>query len=363
MKILVGLSGGVDSAVTALLLKEQGHEVIGATMSIWRERDDLDLSVMKKKSTCTHGACYGPDEKEDIESAKRIANQIGIPYHVFKCADEYEKIVLDNFKDEYLSGRTPNPCIRCNSLVKFGVLPFLAKQSGIEFDKFATGHYARIEDTEGRYLLKRGKDPKKDQSYFLYKLKQEQLKNIYLPLGEYSKTEIRDIARQNGLDVSDKPDSQDFYEGDYNELLGIKPKKGNIINKDGEVLGTHEGIWNFTIGQRKGIGISAPEPLYVLELKKDSNEVVVGYRDETFNKTLTAIELNWVAIEELTEPMNITAKIRSTQQPVPAVITPSDNGSVKVVFDDYQKSIAIGQSVVFYNGEYVIGGGIIDSVL
>lgn len=362
MKILVGLSGGVDSSVAALLLKQEGHEVIGATMSIWRERSDLDLSVMKEKSTCTHGACYGPDEKEDIDAARKIAEQIGIPYHVFKCADEYEQIVLYNFKEEYLSGRTPNPCIRCNALVKFGVLPFLAKQSGLKFDKFATGHYARIEEQDGRYLLKKAKNPKKDQSYFLYKLKQEQLKNIYFPLGGYTKEEIREIAKAGGLDVSDKPDSQDFYEGDYNELLGIKAKKGSIVDLDGKILGEHNGIWNYTIGQRKGIGISAPEPLYVLELRKDTNEVVVGYKDKTFKKSLVATELNWIATDNLTEPMKVSAKIRSTQQPTPATITPRPDGEVYVEFDEYQKSIAVGQSVVFYDDDIVVGGGIIDSV-
>ena len=358
MKILVGLSGGVDSAVTALLLKQKGYDVIGATMSIWKERPDLK----KPEHTCTHGACFSADEKEDIEAAKKVAEQIGIPFYVVDCKDEYEKVVLDNFKEEYISGRTPNPCIRCNALVKFGVLPTLAKQSGIEFDKFATGHYARVVEENGRFYLKKGIAPHKDQSYFLYKLKQDQLANIMLPLGEYTKEEIRKIAKENGLDVSDKPDSQDFYEGDYNELLGVKEKIGNIVDTDGKVLGQHTGIWNYTIGQRKGIGISAAEPLYVIELRKDTNEVVVGFKDKTFKKSLKAINMNWIAVDKLTEERKATAKIRSTQQPVDVTVKPIDDKSVEVIFDDYQKSIAIGQSVVLYDDDVVIGGGIIDSV-
>ena len=359
MKILVGLSGGVDSAVTALLLKQQGYEVIGATMSIWKERPDLKKPA---EHTCTHGACFSADEKEDIAAAKSVAEQIGIPFYVVDCKDEYEKVVLDNFKEEYISGRTPNPCIRCNALVKFGVLPTLAKQSGIEFDKFATGHYARVVYEDGRYYLKRGLATNKDQSYFLYKLTQEQLANIMMPLGEYTKDQIREIAKTNGLDVSDKPDSQDFYEGDYNELLGVEEKLGNIVDLEGKVLGQHTGIWNYTIGQRKGIGISAPEPLYVLELRKDTNEVVVGYKDKTFKKSLKAINMNWIAIEKLDKEIKATAKIRSTQQPTDVTVKPMDEKSVEVVFDEYQKSIAIGQSVVLYDGDKVIGGGIIDSV-
>ena len=208
---------------------------------------------MKEKKTCTHGACYGPDEQEDIDSARKIAEQIGIPYHVFKCADEYEQIVLDNFKEEYLSGRTPNPCIRCNALVKFGVLPFLAKQNGLEFDKFATGHYARIEEKDGRYMLKKAIAPKKDQSYFLYKLKQDQLKNIIFPLGEYTKEEIRKIAKDNGLDVSDKPDSQDFYEGDYNELLGVGAMNPYMIYIPQSEVDTQAG------DNRKGLGATGAD--------------------------------------------------------------------------------------------------------
>lgn len=355
MKYLVGLSGGVDSSVAALILKQQGHEVIGATMAIWGQ-DGIALKEGHK------GACYGPDEKEDIEEARKIAEQIGIPYYVFDCAEKYERIVLDNFKKEYLEGRTPNPCVWCNAQVKFGLLPQLAKTNGIEFDKFVTGHYARVEEENGQFLLKRGIVPKKDQSYFLYRLTREQLKGIYLPLGDKTKDEIREIAKSNGLNSAEKPDSQDFYGGDYNELLNIEDKIGNIVDLSGKVLGTHKGIWNYTIGQRKGLGIAAAEPLYVLELRKDTNEVVVGFADKTFKNSLVANKLNWIAIDKLTEEMNVTAKIRSTQQPVPVKIIPIGDDEVKVVFEDAQKSIAIGQSAVFYQDDVVLGGGIIASV-
>lgn len=355
MKIVVGLSGGVDSATAALILKEQGHEVIGATMSIWG-KDGMALKAGHK------GACYGPDEKEDIEEARKIAAQLDIPYYVFDCVEEYEKIVLENFKSEYIQGRTPNPCIWCNSLVKFGVLPHLAKENGITFDKFATGHYARVEKADNRYILKRGIDPKKDQSYFLYRLKQEQLENILLPLGDYTKAEIREVASKAGLLAAEKPDSQDFYSGDYNELLGIKEVEGNIVDTNGNILGTHNGIWNFTIGQRKGIGVSSTAPLYVLELRKDSNEVVVGEADKTFKKSLIATNLNWIAVDGLKGEKRAQAKIRSTQAPTDVTVIPHDD-KIEVVFDDLQKSIAIGQSVVLYDNDVVLGGGIIEKVM
>lgn len=358
MKLLIGMSGGVDSSTAALLLKEQGHEVIGATMAIWGKGGVYDKIQLPKK---THGACFGPDEKEDIESARKVCKQIGIEFHVFDCAKQYEEIVLKNFRAEYLSGRTPNPCIWCNSLVKFDVLPHLAKLNGIEFDKFATGHYARVDYDNSRYILKSGINPHKDQSYFLYRLKQEQLANILLPLGGYTKEEIRSIAKSYGLDVAEKPDSQDFYEGDYNELLKVEPKLGNIVDIDGKILGEHNGIWNYTIGQRKGIGISSTEALYVIDLRRDTNEVVVGFKDKTFKDSLTAAKLNWIAFENLEKETKCTAKIRSSQKPQDVIITPYRN-NVKVKFENMQKSIAPGQSIVFYDSDTVLGGGIIDEV-
>lgn len=357
MKILVGMSGGVDSSVAALLLKEQGHEVIGATMAIWGGKN--------VSTSGTKNACYGPDEKEDIEAAKKVCEEIGIPFYVFDCVEQYEKIVLENFKEEYLSGRTPNPCIWCNSLIKFDVLPFLAKQSSLEFDKFATGHYARVEyDEENQnYILKKGINPKKDQSYFIYRLKQRQLENILLPLGEFTKEEIREIAKEKGLTVAEKPDSQDFYSGDYNELLEIQEQIGNVIDKEGKILGQHNGIWNFTIGQRKGIGVSSTQPLYVLELRKESNEVVVGFEDSTLKKTLIANNLNWISGEKLNETITVKAKIRSAQSETEVIVMPIDEDEVHIEFINLQKSVTPGQSIVFYDGEVVLGGGIIEKVL
>lgn len=351
MKVLVGLSGGVDSSTAAFILKQKGYSVTGVTMSIWGK--DVSHNVSGHKN-----ACYGPDEADDIKEAEKIAKELDIPYYVLDCKDIYEDIVLKNFKNEYSEGRTPNPCVWCNAYVKFGALPAVAKSMGLEFDKFATGHYARIEEKDGICFLKKGIDEKKDQSYFLYRLKQEQLKNIILPLGTYTKAEIREIAAKNGLSAAEKPDSQDFYGGDYNELLNLKEKEGNIVNTEGKILGKHKGIWNYTIGQRKGIGISSFEPLYVLSLNKDKNEVVVGNIDKTFKKALTAYSMNWIIKPEKNEVL-IKAKIRSNQKPVNAVLKIIDDDIIEVIFEDFQKSIAAGQSVVLYDDDIILGGGII----
>jgi tRNA-specific 2-thiouridylase len=354
MKILVGMSGGVDSSVAALLLKQAGHEVIGVTMSIWGK--DIEHKGGGKN------ACYGPDEKEDIEEAEKICKLIGIPFHVLDCVEAYERIVLEDFKKEYIAGRTPNPCIWCNCRIKFGVLPLLAEKSGIDYDKFATGHYARVEqDAEsGKYLLKTARDLRKDQTYFLYRLNQSQLSRVLFPLGDYIKEEVKKIAQENNLPVYDKPESQDFYCGDYNELLEVAPKEGNIVDKQGNILGKHNGIWNFTLGQRKGLGISAERPLYVIELNKEKNEVVVGFEEETLNKTLIASNLNWIAFEKPDGEMKVQAKIRSSQALKGVTVKPLNENEVLVEFDEPQKAITPGQSIVFYQNDIVLGGGIIN---
>jgi tRNA-specific 2-thiouridylase len=355
-KIVVGMSGGVDSSVAAFLLKKQGHEVVGAIMKIWRGAFDANIK---------RHACYGPDEDHDIETAKIVCEQIGIPLHVIDCAEKYEDIVLKYFREEYLAGKTPNPCVRCNQMVKFGALPELVRSAGIEFDYFATGHYANVEYNANakRYLLKKSKDAKKDQTYFLYRLSQGQLSKALFPLGNYLKDEVREIACSANLSVHDKKESQDFYGGDIKELLQKDNTPGDIVTSQGEILGRHNGVWHYTIGQRKGLGVSSTEPLYVIAIDAENNKIIVGNEKETYNNSCSVSHCNWIAFEKLSETIPVEVKVRSTSKPVPAAIAPLSEDRVEVTFKEPVSIVAPGQSAVFYNGDIVVGGGIIQKGL
>ena len=355
MKIAVGLSGGVDSAVTAYLLQQAGHEVIGATMKIWDGRN-----LPGQKETTGAGSCYGPEEEVDIRDAQALCKLLGLPYHVIDCSRQYNDIVLRYFEDEYRVGRTPNPCVKCNEKVKFDLLPQLLEKSGIFFNYFATGHYARIDFDRvlARYLLKKGVDQRKDQSYFLYRLSQKQLSKIMFPLGGYTKEKVRAIARQAGLPMHDKEESQDFCSGDYTKVLSMPNKPGNFVDPKGRILGQHTGIWNFTIGQRKGTKVAGGIPLYVVSINAEKNEIVLGTRELLFAQGLLAADLNIIAGKM---PENAFVKTRSTSEAVPCSIG-YDGAELNIVFAEPQLAITPGQSAVVYSGDVVVGGGIIADV-
>jgi tRNA-specific 2-thiouridylase len=354
MKIAVGMSGGVDSSVAALILKQQGHDVVGITMSIW---DGSFAFTHSGKN-----ACYGPDEKEDIAEAERVCTHLDIPFHVIDCSSEYKKNVIEYFRNEYLSARTPNPCIVCNHKIKFGNMLSTAKASGINFDKFATGHYAKIEHDEetDRFLLKKGSDNNKDQSYFLYKLSQQQLAGILFPLGGMTKDEVRVLARSAGLPVSEKEESQDFYSGDYRELLNVTDTEGEIVDMSGRVIGSHKGIWNYTPGQRRGLGIANSEPLYVVRLDNSSNRVVAGTKNDICQTSFIVRNINWIALHKVSKNFIAAVKTRSTQSGDEAVVELINSFNVKVTLTNNSTSVSPGQSAVFYDGDTVIGGGIIE---
>ena len=352
--VVVGLSGGVDSSVAAYLLKEQGYDVIGVTMQIWQEEDSCTVE--------DNGGCCGLSAVED---ARRVAQKLDIPYYVMNFRKEFQKQVIDYFTREYLEGRTPNPCIACNRYVKWESL--LKRSLEIGADYIATGHYARVEQLpNGRYAIRNSVTAKKDQTYALYNLTQEQLARTLMPVGAYTKDEIRKIAEEAGLLVAHKKDSQEICfvpDNDYARFIknstGKTIPKGNFVLADGKVIGEHQGIIHYTIGQRKGLNLSMGHPVFVTKIRPDSNEVVIGENEDLFVNTLICDRVNFMAMEGLDGEVRLKAKIRYNHPGAECVISPVEDGKVRVTFDQPQRAITPGQAVVFYQGEYVAGGGII----
>ena len=351
-RVVVGMSGGVDSSVAAYLLKEQGYDVVGVTMQIWQKEDACSIEE--------NGGCCGLSAVED---ARRVAAALKIPYYVMNFRQEFQKSVIDYFTDEYLNGRTPNPCIACNRYVKWEAL--LNRSLSIGADYIATGHYARIEQLpNGRYALRRSAALAKDQTYALYNLTQEQLKRTLMPVGAYSKDEIRAIAERKGLLVADKPDSQDICfvpDGDYAHVMeaytGKRYPTGVFQTKSGEVLGRHRGIIHYTVGQRRGIGISAQRPLYVCQIQAESNTVILGNREDLDSGSAMISNVHWISGQIPQAPFRCRAKIRSRQQEQPATVYPQGPHDARIVFDHPQRAVTPGQAAVLYEGDVVLGGG------
>lgn len=349
------MSGGVDSSLAAVLLKEQGYDLIGITLRQWvpEEYEELELP---ERACCSLSS---------VEDARRVAQQLDIPYYVLNFREAFHDEVVTRFVEGYQRGETPNPCITCNRYIRFERLYRKAMELGADY--VATGHYASIgRSSDGRYLLKRAKDESKDQSYMLYTIKQEHLAHTLYPLGGMTKVQARFLAKQHGLDVAEKPDSQDICfvpDGDYRRFLSdyLKraPVPGEIVDANGDVIGQHTGLINYTIGQRKGLGIASPQPLYVIEIRPETNTVVVGGKDQLMVHDLECYDLNFIPFDRLERPMVVEAKVRYQGTSARAIISPVGSDHCHVYFANPQRAVSPGQAVVFYDGELVVGGGTI----
>jgi tRNA-uridine 2-sulfurtransferase len=369
--IAVAMSGGVDSSAVAAMLRAEGHNLIGLTMQLWNQRRLAGHAGMPES---VQGRCCSID---DVYDARRVAETLGIPYYVVNHEERFERDVVRPFVEEYLAGRTPIPCSLCNNHLKFDQLLVVARQIGA--DQIATGHYAQVtfDEQSGRWLLKRPTDKSKDQTYFLFGLTQEQLSRTLFPLGGMTKPEVRELARKHSLVIAEKPDSQEICfvpGGDYKRFIdaylaeqGKTAREisrdsvgGEMVTTDGKVIGEHAGVHNFTVGQRKGLGVATGSPLYVIQIKNATRQVIVGNDADLFSKTLTARRVNLISTDEIREPMHVAVKIRHKHQPAPAMIHSSAPDEVQVTFEEPQRAITPGQGAVFYDGDVVVGGGWIE---